>query len=172
MGEVNPLNLNLLERVQSFFGGIGIISKDKNTYHYVIRNRNHLSIVRKQFENYPLETTKHLHFILWSNVLDLIERKDHLTLTGFMEVLAIKAVFPTGLNDNVKAAFPDVCSIIKPEFISNSYKLNGYWIAGFTQADGSFSLNYIKSSGMRLGYTCQPQFRITQHERDLMVLNF
>lgn len=38
---VNPLNLKLLELVQSFFGGVGIISKDKNTYHYVIRNRNH-----------------------------------------------------------------------------------------------------------------------------------
>ena len=24
---------------------------------------------------------------------------------------------------------------------------------------------------MKLGYTCQPQFRITQHERDLTVLN-
>ena len=86
-----------------------------------------------------------------------------------MEILAIKAVFLANLNDSVKAAFPDVRSIIKPEFISNPYKLNKDWIAGFTQADGSFSLNYIKSSGMRLGHTCQPQFRITQHERDLMV---
>ena len=24
---------------------------------------------------------------------------------------------------------------------------------------------------MKLGYTCQPQFRITQHESDLIVLN-
>jgi hypothetical protein len=24
---------------------------------------------------------------------------------------------------------------------------------------------------MKLGFTCQPQFRVTQHERDLMVLN-
>jgi len=24
---------------------------------------------------------------------------------------------------------------------------------------------------MKLGYTCQPQFRVTQHERDLLVLN-
>jgi hypothetical protein len=23
---------------------------------------------------------------------------------------------------------------------------------------------------MKLGYTCQPQFRVTQHERDLIVL--
>jgi hypothetical protein len=167
---VNPLNLKLLELVQSFFGGMGIISKDKNTYHYVIRNRNHLCKVREHFDNYPLQTTKHLYFKLWSKVLDLIERKDHLTVTGFMEVLAIKSVFPNALNDSIKGAFPDITSIIKPEFISNTYKLNGHWIAGFTQADGSFGLNYSKATKMRLGYTCQPQFRVTQHERDVIVL--
>jgi hypothetical protein len=56
----------------------------------------------------------------------LIERKDHLTVTGFMEVLAIKSVFPNALNDSIKGAFPDITSIIKPEFISNTYKLNGH----------------------------------------------
>jgi len=123
---VNPLNLKLLEQVQSFFGGSGIISKDKNTYHYVLRNRKDLKKVLNHFNNYPLQTTKHLHFLLWSKIWDLIEKKEHLTLPGFMEVLAIKAVFPTGLNDSVKAAFPDVRSIIKPEFIPNSYILNGH----------------------------------------------
>jgi hypothetical protein len=55
-----------------------------------------------------------------------MERKDHLTVTGFMEVLAIKALFTNGLNDSIKADFPDRNSIIKPEFISNTYKLNGH----------------------------------------------
>jgi hypothetical protein len=56
----------------------------------------------------------------------LIERKDHLIVTGFMEVLAIKAVFPNALNDSIKAAFPDISPIVKTEFISNTYKLNGH----------------------------------------------
>jgi len=43
-----------------------------------------------------------------------------------MEVLSIKAVFPIGLNDSIKAAFPYRYSIIKPEFVSNTYKLNGH----------------------------------------------
>ena len=38
------------------------------------------------------------------------------------------------------------------------------------QADGTFGLNYTKQIRMKLGYTCQPQFRICQHERDLIVL--
>jgi hypothetical protein len=45
--------------------------------------------------------------------------------------------------------------------------LDPNWIAGFVQADGTFGLNYTKQVRMRLGYTCQPQFRVCQHERDL-----
>jgi hypothetical protein len=43
-----------------------------------------------------------------------------------MEILAIKAVFPNGLNESIKQAYPDIISIIKPEFISNVAKLNGH----------------------------------------------
>jgi hypothetical protein len=40
VAEINPSNLKLLEQIQSFFGGIGNISKDKNTYHFT-RWRTH-----------------------------------------------------------------------------------------------------------------------------------
>jgi len=96
---LNPLNLQLLKQVQSFFGGIGIISRDNKTYHYVIRNKNHLRKVLHHFDNYPLQTTKHIHYILWSKVFNMIERKEHSTLTGFMQILAIKAVFEKWLVD-------------------------------------------------------------------------
>jgi len=56
--------------------------------------------------------------------------------------------------------FYKIKSIIKPDFINPSEPLEGDWIAGFTQADGTFGLNYTKNSRMTLGYTCQPQFRI------------
>ncbi|CCC14781.1 hypothetical protein SMACR_12660 [Sordaria macrospora] len=170
VAEINPLNLKLLESVQDFFEGSGTITVDKNTYLYVIRNRGHLRIVWNHFHNYPLQTTKHIYFILWSRVLNLLEKKDHYTIKGFMEILSIKAIFPTGLNDNIKRDFPNVLPITRTDFIPNTYKLDGHWVAGFTQADGSFGLNYTKVSAMTLGYTCLPQFRISQNERDLIVL--
>lgn len=58
----------------------------------------------------------------------------------------------------------------KPEFIPSKEELNPYWIAGFVNGDGSFGLNYTKAKRMKLGYTCQPQFRICQHERDKELL--
>ena len=170
VAEVNNLNLKLLESVKSYFNEIGTISKDKNTYQYVVRSKNDLKKISEHFNNYPLQTTKYIHYMLWFKVLDLIETKEHLTLKGFMDILAIKSVYPNGLSDSVKRAYPNIEPIIKPEFVNSNTKLNGHWIAGFTQADGSFGLNYTKVSGMKLGYTCLPQFRITQHERDLIVL--
>ena len=43
-----------------------------------------------------------------------------------MEVLSIKAVFPTGLNYKLKAAFPEVVPIVKPEFFPSSETLKGH----------------------------------------------
>uniref|UniRef100_UPI003002607A LAGLIDADG homing endonuclease n=1 Tax=Elmerina hispida TaxID=1245649 RepID=UPI003002607A len=170
VAEINPLNLELLEKVKYFFGGIGTISKDKNTYHFTVRNKSQLRNILDHFYNYPCQTTKNTHFLLWSKIFYIIERKEHSTLQGFMEVLSIKAVFPTGLKDSVKKDFPDVCPIVKPKFIPSAKNLKGDWIAGFTQADGSFGLNIYESPGMRLGYSLQPAVRIVQHERDLIVL--
>lgn len=171
VASVSSLNLLLLESVKKFFGGIGTITKFKNTYSFTVRNKSHLRLIYNHFSNYPLQTTKHVHFILWSRVLNMIENKEHIVESGFLEILAIKSLYPTGLNENLKEAFPNIVSIEKPEFVANTTPLNGHWVAGFTQADGSFGLSYFKVSNMKLGYTGQASFRVTQHERDLIVLN-
>lgn len=67
-------------------------------------------------------------------------------------------------------AYPNIKPIIKLEFIPNRDKLNPYWIAGFSQADSSFGLNPVKRINKKLGYDILPQYRVTQHERDLVVL--
>ena len=38
------------------------------------------------------------------------------------------------------------------------------------QADGTFGLHYVKRVKSKLGFVCQPQFRICQHERDIILL--
>lgn len=50
--------------------------------------------------------------------------KEHLTLEGFIKILAIRAVFPKGLSSLVLAAFPNINPIIKPEFVSDSAPLH------------------------------------------------
>ena len=52
----------------------------------------------------------------------------------------------------------------------NNNKLNPYWITGFSDAESSFSIKFIKSSSYKLGWRLQPQFQIKLHARDYVVL--
>lgn len=140
-------------------------------YIYEISSIKSLNIVREHFEKYPLQTTKDIHFKLWCEVLDILNKKEHLTQKGFKKILSIKSAFPKGLSSSLLDNYPDIVPINKPVFVPLKDKLDPNWIVGFAQADGTFGLNYTKQARMKLGFTCQPQFRITQHERDLTVLN-
>lgn len=170
--EINPLNLKLLEQVKEYFGGVGSISRSGNMYNYEVSSIKSLVNVRKHFEEFPLQTTKYVHFKLWCEVMDIIEKKEHLTKLGFTKVLSIKSVFPKGLSAKLLEVYSkeSIIPISKPVFEPSTMKLDHNWIAGFVQADGTFGLNYTKQPRMLLGYTCQPQFRVTQHERDLIIL--
>jgi len=170
--EVNPLNLKLLEKVREYFDGVGSISKSANMYYYEVSSIKSLINIRKHFENFPLQTTKYINFKLWCQIFDIIAEKAHLTKPGFYKVLSLKILFPKGLSSDLLEIYSkNIVHIVKPVFEASNLKLNPNWIAGFVQADGTFGLNFTKQERMKLGYTCQPQFRITQHERDLIVLN-
>jgi hypothetical protein len=63
--EANIEKLKLLKKVQNFFGGVGSISKcGGNMYIYEVSSLKSLNIIINHFENYPLETTKVIHFKL------------------------------------------------------------------------------------------------------------
>ena len=102
--------------------------------------------------------------------MDIVANKEHLTELGFYKILSIKSVFPKGLPKTVLETHPNIVSIVKPEYIPSRTLLNPYWIAGFVQADGTYGLSYHQNSRRKLGYSCQASFRVTQHERDLIVL--
>lgn len=70
----------------------------------------------------------------------------------------------------LKSAFPNYIPAARPPFILSWELLNLNWISGFVAADGMFTLNYIIQEKMRLGATCQPHFKITQHQRDAFLL--
>lgn len=168
--EINPVKKKLLEQIKEYFAGVGSISLYGSMYCYEISSVKSLINLRKHFEKFPLQTTKFVHFKLWCQVLDILERKEHLTKLGFDKVLSIKSVFPKGLLAKVLEVYLKISPKVKPVFETSKMRLDSNWIAGFVQADGTFGLNYTKQKRMTHGYTCQPQFRVTQHERDLIVL--
>jgi hypothetical protein len=74
--EINPLNLELLKKIQEFFGGVGSISKSGMMYYYEVSSLNALVNVRNHFNKFPLQTTKFVHFQLWCQVMDIFDKRN------------------------------------------------------------------------------------------------
>ena len=107
---------------------------------------------------------------MWSKVLDLMVAKEHLTLDGLSKIVAFKSHFPQGLSLLLSQAFPSLPSIPKPEFTLSAAPLDPNWIVGFVNGDGHFTLGFQKSSSHRLGFTCKPLFKVSQHPKDAVLL--
>ena len=124
--EVNPLNLNLLEQIKEYFDGAGSISRSGNMYFYEISSIKSLVNVRKHFEEFPLQTTKYVHFKLWCQVMDILEKKEHLTKLGFNKVLSLKSLFPRGLSAKLLEVYykENIPPITKPVFEPSNIKLD------------------------------------------------
>jgi hypothetical protein len=57
--------------------------------------------------------------------MDIIEKKEHLILSGFYQILSIKSMFPKGLSPEVlEVYFNKFILIIKPVFESSNILLD------------------------------------------------
>jgi hypothetical protein len=117
--------------------------------YFIVQDLPTLLKVCTHFLQYTLQSTKQIHFQLWSQVLDTIAAKQHLTSSGLERIVSIKFHFPLGLSPLLSKAFPSLPSFDKPSFIPSKSDLDSHWIAGFANGDGSFTLSYSKVPRMR-----------------------
>ena len=101
-------------------------------------------------------------------VIEIMERGEHLTIEGLHKIVAIKASMNLGLSDKLKVAFPDVVPVERP-LVELPQKIDPHWLAGFTSGEGSIYIN-IKKSKTKLGEAVQLVFEIAQHQRDHILL--
>lgn len=129
--------------------------------------------VINHFDKYPLITCKLSDYLLFKEVVGMIQLKEHLTLNGLEKIVALKASINRGLSDELKVSFPLVIPVKKPIVpvgceVKKSF--NPYWLAGFTSAEGCFLVNVFRSSAYKLGFRVQLRFQLTQHTRDEAVM--
>ena len=74
-----------------------------------------INVIVDHFKKYPLLTKKREDFELFAQIVTLIEKKEHLTLSGLHEIISLKASMNLGLSSNLKIAFPDIIPAIKPK---------------------------------------------------------
>ena len=164
--------MDLLKKIQKFLG-VGEIYHKEEFSNYMVQSSKGIKVIIDHFEKYPLLTKKREDFILFSQIVTLINQKEHLTLSGLHKIVSLRASLNAGLSTLLKTAFPDVIPAIRPqrsdEILLNS-KINPNWLVGFTDAEGCFSIRITKST-TKIGLQVQLRYQITQHSMDKIFMN-
>ena len=165
------MDKDILYKIQSFFGvGAVYIREDRKLSVYRVTNVNYIKdVIIPHFTNYPLNSKKRLDFLLWSEVINLILDKDHLTPEGFLKVLSYYASINRGVSKKVLEHYPNIIAAYKP-IINLPLNLNPKWVSGFTAGDGGFSIYVSPAKDYVLGEKVYCRFHIAQHSKDLELM--
>jgi LAGLIDADG endonuclease len=165
-------DLPLLLELQKYFGGIGSISKGntRNTVSYSVSGIKDLTmIIIPHFDNFPLLTQKGADFLLFKQIVELIKNKQHLNIEGLLQIINIKATMNLGLSDIVKSNFNNIIPVNRP-IINTTIIPDPQWVAGFVCGEGNFGVKIKKSKKNKIGYQIQLIFILSQHHRDIKLM--
>jgi hypothetical protein len=59
------------------------------------------------FDNYSLISQKHADYLLFREVVMMMQRREHLTSEGIQTIINIRATLNRGLTPELKEAFPN-----------------------------------------------------------------
>ena len=104
----------ILQEILSYFVVGKIYKQGPKSVQLVVTSSKELEAVIKHFNKYTLMTKKCSDFKLFIMVHEIMRRKEHLTLEGLRQILAIKAAMNLGLSEKLKVAFPDVVPVVRP----------------------------------------------------------
>jgi len=169
---VNKKDLKVLELIKDYLGvGNIFYNKKDDCYHFTVASVKDLTnVIIPHFDKYPLLSLKQVDFFLFKSVVELINGKEHLTLLGLQKIVDIKASFNKGLPQSLKDAFPNWKPVPKPAVQFTKIQ-DPNWLAGFVNGDGSFSVTISSSKTNLTGYSVRLRLSISQHSRDLELLN-
>jgi hypothetical protein len=135
----------ILHSVRSFFNGVGNIEYKGNYVSFRVKKVSDiLQFIIPHFDKYPLQSTKFISFYLFKAAVNLMDKKHHITLSGFKDLLAYKAALKKGLSAKIFQS--ELFSDIKPFntegiFVKKESALEPEYISGFVAADGSFFIS-------------------------------
>jgi hypothetical protein len=76
---------------------------------YQIRNLSEITkVIIPHFEKYPLITQKQSDFILFKEIIELMDKGEHLTKDGLLKIVNLKASLNKGLSNKLKVFFPKI----------------------------------------------------------------
>lgn len=120
-------DLPLLESIKSFFGVGDIYKQGKDAYMLRVCKIKDLQVIIHHLEEYPLITKKQVDYLLFKMIVELMNRKEHLTKEGLNKIIAIKTSMNKGMmlaTNELKVAFPNIKPIARPSVLD--YKINAH----------------------------------------------
>lgn len=161
----------LLKLVQDGFKGAGVMSEVGNVVMFRVTAISDLiNILIPHFEKYPLITQKQADFKLFKQIVELMIEKKHLTNEGLREIVSIRAAINLGLPLNLQEAFSDIIPKERP-IVLPVKTIGPNWLAGFSEGESCFYIDINKSSHTNTSFQVQLKFLISQHTRDIDLLN-
>jgi len=95
--------------------------------------------------------------------------KAHFSIEGIQKIINIKASMILGVSDILKSEFSKFTPVERPLILTNNIP-EPKWIAGFVSGEGNFDVRVPKSQTHKIGHRVKLRFRISQHERDIKLL--
>uniref|UniRef100_W1IB45 LAGLIDADG endonuclease n1 TaxGibberella zeae PH-1 RepIDA5J034_GIBZE n=1 Tax=Fusarium pseudograminearum CS5834 TaxID=1318459 RepID=W1IB45_FUSPS len=171
-------DLDLLKLIQSFsfashYFGVGRIGKERNGCRdFTIGSLDQIiTKVIPHFDKYPLKTNKYSDYLLFKQVVMMMQRGEHLTAEGLQKIIGIRASLNRGLTPLLLEAFPNTVALVRPLLPPlKNVKLDPQWVAGFTSGDGCFKVSIRESKLHKRGSRVVLLFVVTQHIRDELLL--
>jgi len=164
-------DLDLLKLIQNYFGGAGRIGKERNgCCDFVISSLDQIvTRVISHFYKYPLKTHKYSDYLLFKEVVGMMQQKEHLTIEGLHKIVNIRASLNKGLSASLLEAFPENTPVLRSTPPVDT-DIHPQWVAGFTSGDGSFKVSIRESKLYKTGSRVVLVFVLTQHIRDKLLL--
>ena len=79
----------------------------------MVQSLKGLKVIVNHFEKYPLLIKKLEDFKLFSQIVTLVNQKEHLTISGLHKIISLKASMNLGLPESLKTAFPDITPAVR-----------------------------------------------------------
>lgn len=167
--QLHNKDYSLLEQIKNYFQvGTLQIKNNKTSPSTVIYSVQSLKDITNKiiphFDNYPLLTQKQADYLLFKEVINLMNQGKHLNLDGLKEILTYRASMNKGLNETLKKEF-DIIPVKRP--VIGISPINKHWLIGFIEAEGCFICLVRKNLTHLIGFQVTLSFSLSQHSRDL-----
>lgn len=104
-------DIEILEKFKVYFGVGSLQSsgKGRNSVDFVVKSREELiERVLPHFDKYPLITKKRIDYELFKRIIIMMDKKEHLSRSGFEEIVRIRSSLNLGLSEDLREQFPDI----------------------------------------------------------------